>query len=153
MSLPKKSEAYDFYLALVDVTDSRLFVEDPTIELGDFKVSKDGGAYTNLETLPVVTPSGTFSVKIDLSATEMDADKVLVQAQDVNDDEWNEVLVFIDVPVGNIDTLVNIEEGDRTETSVRLLINKKGTTIPVLDKDITGSLLESNITVTTREPE
>ena len=153
MSLPKKSEAYNFYLALVDVTDSRLFVSDPTIELGDFKVSKDGGSYVNLEELPVVTPAGTISVKINLSETEMDADKVLVKAFDANDDEWNEVLVFIDVPVGNIDTLVDIEEGDRTETSVRLLINKKGTTTPVLDKDITGSLLESNITVTTREPE
>ena len=152
MSLPKKSEAYDFYLALVDTTDSRLFVEDPTIELGDFKVSKDGGSYVNLESLPVTTPAGTFSVKIDLSATEMGADKVLVKAQDVDDDEWNEVLVFIDVPIGNIDTLVDIEEGDRTETSVRLLINKKGTTIPVLDKDITGSLLSPDVTVTTREP-
>ena len=153
MSLPKKSEAYNFYLALIDFTDSRIFMPAPTIELGDFKVSKDGGAYVNLETLPVVTPSGSVSVKIDLSATEMDADKVLVKAEDVNDEEWAEVLVFIDVPIGNIDTLVDIEEGDRTETSVRLLINKKGTTTPVLDKDITGSLLESNITVTTREPE
>lgn len=54
----------------------------PTIAAADFKVSKDGAAFANLATLPSEEPAGSGQVKISLSATEMDADEVVVRGID-----------------------------------------------------------------------
>lgn len=52
-------------------------------------------------------------------------------------------------PIGQ--EVLDILEGDHVENSIRLLINRKGTTIPVLDKLIKGSLLAPDVTITTEE--
>ena len=75
---PKKNQAFVAYITLQDAGDSTSFKSSPTIASGDFKISKDGGAFANLTTLPTVTPAATVSVKLDLSATEMNADQVLI---------------------------------------------------------------------------
>lgn len=54
----------------------------PTIAAGDFKVSKDGGALANLNTLPSESPAGSGLVTVLLSATEMTADMVTIRALD-----------------------------------------------------------------------
>ena len=97
MSEPRKNEAYDFLLSLVDTVTGDLLA-NRTIAVGDFTVSIDGSSFSNLETLPVVTPAGSISVKISLSAVEMDGDKVVVQGIDAAGAEWDDVFVFIDVP-------------------------------------------------------
>ena len=43
---------------------------NPTLIAGDVKISKDGGAFVNLATLPTVSPAGGAQVKITLSAAE-----------------------------------------------------------------------------------
>jgi hypothetical protein len=151
MALPNKGEAYVFYMGLVDSLDAEAFKVNPTIASGDFTVSKDGGAFTTLATLPVVSPAGSVSVKVSLSASEMDADKVNIHAKDLAGAEWFEALVDIDVPRGNVDTAVDILEGDHIENRTTLLINRKGTTTPVLSKKITGSLLPSGIQIETED--
>lgn len=103
MALPQKGVAYDFYTPLVSVANTPAFQVNPTIAAGDFKISKDGGSFNNLATLPVVTPAGSRMVKISLSATEMTADKVVVQCVDVAGAEWEETMHFIDVPLFNVD--------------------------------------------------
>ena len=57
-------------------------------------------------TLPVVTPAGSVSVRVDLSVAEMNGDKVIVRAKDVAGNEWNESVIFLDVPVGDAGDLV-----------------------------------------------
>jgi hypothetical protein len=79
---PVKNEDFVVYITLTDADDATSFVANPTIATGDFKISKDGGAFANLTTLPTVTPASGVAVKVSLSATEMNADNILVTAID-----------------------------------------------------------------------
>ena len=75
---PKKNQAFVTYITLRDASDNLSFKSTPTLAAGDFKISKDGAAFSNLTTLPTNTPASTVSVKLDLSATEMNADQILI---------------------------------------------------------------------------
>lgn len=75
---PKKGEDFVLYICLSDMGAAGALKSNPTIAAGDFKISKDGGAFANLTTLPTVTPASSVSVAVTLSATEMTADNVLV---------------------------------------------------------------------------
>ena len=85
---PKINTAYVIYIDLVSQANTKLFQVAPTIAAGDFKVSTDGGAYANLATLPVVTPAAGSTVKISLSAAEMNGASVHVQCRDAAGAEW-----------------------------------------------------------------
>lgn len=88
---PQKGEDFIFYIALNDEATPGSFKANPTIAAGDFKVSKDGGAFANLATLPDVDPNSGVAVKISLSATEMDADNVVVTGIDQTaTKEWSD---------------------------------------------------------------
>ena len=151
MSLPRKNVAYEFTMPLDSILLAG-FQANPTIAAGDFKVSIDNGTYTNLTTLPVVDPIGSINVKINLSAAEMNGDKVTIQALDVAGDEWEEVFVFFDLFDGNTEQVVDLLEGDHSESSTNIIIKKKGTSTEILNKNVTGSLLSPSITITTSEP-
>ena len=151
MAVPVKNQAFDFYVTLGDSLDPDTFKINPTIAAGDFMISKDGGAFTNLTTLPVVTPAGSRLVKVSLNATEMDADSVNIQAVDQSGAEWQDIMVAIDVPETSTDILGDLAFGDRIESSTRLIINKAGTLDPVLDKEIEGSLLSPSVTIRTTD--
>ncbi len=101
MPLPQKGVAYVFYTSLVDALDPDSFVSNPTIAAGDFQVSKDGGAFANLTTLPFVAPAGSISVEIPLSADEMNAAKAVVKMLDVAGGQWLAINTFIDIPTGD----------------------------------------------------
>lgn len=75
---PIKGRAYSFNVGLVSQANTKILLAAPAISAGDFKISKDNGAFTNLATLPTVTPAGGVSVNIVLSATEMTADNVVI---------------------------------------------------------------------------
>lgn len=79
---PIKGEDFVFRLALVDAIASNALRANPTIAAGDFKISKDGGALANLNTLPTISPASSIWVQVTLSATEMTADTVAIQAID-----------------------------------------------------------------------
>lgn len=86
---PKKNQAFRTYICLRDAADNLSLKANPTIAAGDFKISKDGGAFTNLTTLPVVTPAGGVGVQLDGSATELNADNVLITWSDqTSPKEW-----------------------------------------------------------------
>lgn len=148
-SLPLKNTEYIFYIVLVDSNNLNEFKSNPTITAGDFQVSTDGGALNNLDTLPSVAPSGSEIVKITLSAAEMNGGKVNVIGKDAAGGEWQSVFIPIDIPTGNSETLTDLDEGDRIETKTRLIINKAGTSTAILDKQIAGSLLQNNVTIST----
>lgn len=86
---PKKGEDFVFYIFLEDYANPGNFKTDPTIAAGDFQISKDGGAFANLSTLPSVEPASSRAVKITVSSTEMNADNIILQGVDqTSPKEW-----------------------------------------------------------------
>jgi hypothetical protein len=93
---PKRAQAFSFDVSLEDYVNPGQFKGTPTLAAGDFKVSKDNGALANLTTLPTNTPASSKMVQIDLSATEMTADKVTVICSDQTaPPEWADLVVTI----------------------------------------------------------
>lgn len=93
---PKKNEDFIIAIGLEDMSESGSLRVNPTIAAGDFQVDKDGAGFNNLATLPSVEPASSRRVKITLSATEMNADVVTIQAVDQTDPkEWADVLIAI----------------------------------------------------------
>lgn len=92
---PIYGEAFGLSVPLVARASRPDFKANPTIAAGDFKISKDGGAFSNLATLPVVSPAGGVSVSIVLSATEMTANEIVVQGIDADGAEWDDVFINI----------------------------------------------------------
>lgn len=86
---PRKNQAFTMYITMRDAADNLSLKSNPTIASGDFKISKDGGAFANLTNLPAVTPSGSVGVQVSMTATEMNADQVLIAWIDqTNPKEW-----------------------------------------------------------------
>lgn len=102
---PKRGVAHKFYIGLVDQANTKLLKANPTIAAGDFQVSKDGGAFANLTTLPSANPASGRSVMIDLSATEMTADNVVVQCVDAAGAEWCDLFINLQTTARQIDDL------------------------------------------------
>src|SRR5574343_1178480 len=114
---PKKNAAFITYVALEDQANAGLFKTSPTIAAGDCRVSIDGGALTNLATLPTNTPSGSAMVKISLSADEMNGDNITVVCKDAAGDEWYDLVVNIQTTARQIDDLAATgADGDTLET-------------------------------------
>lgn len=104
-----KGQIYNDYLTLPSYASYGIFMQvTPTIVAGDVKVVKDGGAPANIGTLPTV--SGTV-VTYTLSATETNADSILVLFKDQAGDEWVDVTVKIETEAsgGGGLTLAEIE--------------------------------------------
>jgi len=91
----KKNAQYIFYLSLAPQAGGNALLANPTLELGDAKVSVDGGSLTDIILLPVVTPANSKLVKVTLSANEMNGDNITVIMSDAAGDEWRDVVVFI----------------------------------------------------------
>jgi hypothetical protein len=86
---PTKGEDFKIGISLQDLANPGSFKANPTLAAGDFKVSKDGGAFANLTTLPSAIPASGVRVEIALSATEMTADNVFVSCIDqTSPKEW-----------------------------------------------------------------
>jgi len=99
----RKNQAYTFYTALLGSGGE--FQVNPTLAAGDFKISIGGANYVNLTTLPVVEPAGSISVKVSLTADEMNADKISIHAKDVAGGEWVETVFTIETDEANVTDL------------------------------------------------
>lgn len=70
---------------------------NPTLAAGDVQVSKDGGAFANLATIPAVTPASGRAVRVALSATEMQAARLVIQFVDqTSPKEWADQFVLVE---------------------------------------------------------
>lgn len=118
---PKRATAYKLYVGLTDQSNTKVLKANPTIAAGDFKVSKDGGAFANLTTLPSVNPAGGTAVMIDLSATEMTADSVVISCIDAAGAEWCDLLITLQPTVRQLDDLAYPATSGRS-----LLVNAAG---------------------------
>lgn len=83
-----KNKDLIIYIALKDASTGRILM-NPTIAAGDFQISKDGGAFANFGTLPVVTPAAGGGVKLVFSNTEINCDSVQLRGIDQTvPNEW-----------------------------------------------------------------
>jgi hypothetical protein len=93
---PKKNEDFEFDVCLQDYTSTGLFKSNPTLAAGDAKISQNGGALANLATLPAVTPASSKIVRVQLSASEMNTDKVTIILSDqTSPPEWSDYAITI----------------------------------------------------------
>lgn len=102
---PKRGVAFKMYVGLVDQSNTKLLKANPTIASGDFQISKDGGAFTNLTTLPSANPASGRAVMIDLSASEMTADNIVIQCVDASGAEWCDQLINLQTTASQLDDL------------------------------------------------
>lgn len=119
---PKNGEPWQICIGLIDPADTEVFLKNPTISAGDFKVSTDRGAETNLDTLPSEIPAGSGNVYVDFSASEMTISgkgEVVVRGLDPGG-TWTEVKIVIPVPDQNIDDLTTPTDLATSLTDVHL---------------------------------
>jgi len=78
---------YDFTLVTAGSQDLQA---SPTLATGDVTISKDDGSFVNLATLPTTTPAGGVKIKVSVSATEMQAERIFIRFKDAAGAEWDE---------------------------------------------------------------
>lgn len=101
---PLKNSAFSFETALDSQADGDVFQTSVTLAAGDVTVSKDGGAFSNITTLPTeISTTGVLTVS--LSADEMNADRVTVRFHDQAGDEWKDRLVIIETETVQLSSL------------------------------------------------
>ncbi len=149
-TLPEQNQPYEMPLLLEEKATGDWYIDAPIVA-GDFKVAIDFGTFVNVTNLPLAVPTGSAQVRLSMTAAEFGGNKVLVIGHDP-DGLWKDIGIFFDLILGTVQTLIDIEEGDRTETSLELLIEKKDTSEVLIQKKIGQSLLAPDITLTTREP-
>jgi hypothetical protein len=95
------------YVGLYPYVPTGRLQSNPTLAAGDVTISKDGGAFANLGTLPDAEPNSTKSVRVILSQTETNADNLVLLFSDQTDPpEWTDLLINLQTVSGNFDTLV-----------------------------------------------
>ena len=117
---PKRGEAFTIYTVVYSQADGNVFQTNPTIAAGDFKVSTDDSAFTNLDSLPTVDPAGGKQIKLELSAVEMDGEVITVIGSDQVGAEWADV--FIEIYTGS---------GCGTAVEFTYTITDAGTGLPI----------------------
>lgn len=103
---PLRATEFICYVGLPSQADNKLFQVNPTLAAGDVKVSIDGGAFNNLNTLPVVTPASGRAVKVTVSVAEMTADNVQIVFSDAAGAEWCDLLINIQTTTRQINDLM-----------------------------------------------
>jgi hypothetical protein len=98
---PKVNTEYIVYIVL---QKDGANVTNPTIADGDFTVTTDGNAFSNLDTLPTVTPAGGVGVKVTLSAAETNGANAMVAWHDPGD-TWDDGWLAIQTSSTQIDGL------------------------------------------------
>lgn len=103
---------------------------NPTLATGDVQISKDGGAFANITTLPAVTPSGGTSVLVNLSATETQAKHIIVRFIDQTaTKEWEDQEIIVETfghasaqftgDLNNLDAAISSRANGADYTSAR----------------------------------
>lgn len=95
MAGPSIGVPHTVTISLFDMANAGRIKTTPTIATGDFKVSVNGAALTNLTTLPVETPAGSGLVLVSLAAGEVAA-KTSLRWSDP-DGEWADGHLFFDL--------------------------------------------------------
>lgn len=147
---PKKNSPYIFYVFLVSQANTKLFQVNPTLVAGDVMISIDDGAYNNLTTLPVVSPAGSETVKVALTAAEMNGDNIVVRFKDQAGAEWCDSGHNIQTTVNQIDDLAMAGIGSvqfsYTVTNTVTLLPIEGVHVIVTTDALGANIIASGIT-------
>lgn len=93
---PKKNQAWSTDVVLEDLSNEGRIKLSPTLAAGDVKISIDNGALANITTLPSEAPSGSGIIDVDLTAGEMNGDKITIRFRDQTDPpEWADRTITI----------------------------------------------------------
>lgn len=83
-------------IPLVDAASSTgAYKANPTLAVGDVKVSIDGGALSNIGTLPSATPASGRGLLVTLTAAEMSGSQIRVEFVDAAGGEWADQFLII----------------------------------------------------------
>jgi len=115
---PVKNSELIFYIGLKSQANPLVFQANPTLAAGDVKVAVDDGAPANLGTLPVVDADFTKRVKVTLSASEMNGDKITVIFSDAAGSEWCDLMLEIHTAAQLLDTM---------DTNIDAILSDTGT--------------------------
>lgn len=126
---PLKNSTYSFEVSLVDQSDTDTFKSNPTLAAGDVTVSKDGGSFANIDSLPTAIDAGSV-LTVALTATEMNADRVAVLFNDAAGDEWQDLLVVIETDTRQLNDVATETKQDTIDTVVDAILVDTGTSIP-----------------------
>lgn len=137
-SPPKKNTAYVLYVSLVSQANTKIMLVNPTLATGDVKVAIDDGAPANLATLPVVDADFTKRVKVDLSAAEMNGDRITVIFSDASGDAWCDLTVDIATVTNQFDALA-------TQASVNTIDDFLDTEIVDIQNRLPAALVSGRI--------
>lgn len=127
---PIRGSSFTFYISLVSQADTDIFKTTVTLAAGDVKVSKDGGAFANVATLP--TEIGTSGVlSCPLSSAEMTADIITVKFCDAAGDEWQDAFIEIRTVTDQQDNIISAiwSATTRTLTSFGTLVADVATAV------------------------
>ena len=123
--LVKYGEEFVFYVSL-KTAGSDSYQVNPTLAVGDVKVTQDGVDFGNIDTIPVVAPIGGTQVKVTVSIAELTGKQIQIQFIDAAGAEWKAATI-------NIETYAHADaqhpyrgEGllDRVNTSANHNVNK-----------------------------
>ena len=132
---PVNGSAFTTYVSVISQADTDIFQTSVTLASGDVTVSKDGGSFTNIASLPVeIGSSGVLSVA--LTGTEMTADTVTVLFNDAAGDEWTDLLLVIHTAAQTLDTI---------DTNVDAILADTGTTGVALASGAVDDILERGV--------
>ena len=139
---------------LVFATDLVEAVDDFYIDVSMVFIN---GALTGQSRTILSYEGATKTITLDeaLTSPPADGDEFIIKTDHVHpvsqivDGVWGPTVG--ETVAENVQLLTDIDQGDRTETNNRLIINKAGTLDSVLDKEITGSLLTPNVTIRTTD--
>ena len=141
---------FTFGISLEDQANAGLFKAAPTIAAGDFQRSINGGAFSNLDNLPTVSPAAGRRVEIVLSASETTSaaagGAIYIVGVDASGAEWYDVAVEVRVKaadlfnpasdtVGLVTTVTNLTNLPATaalEATAQSILEDTGTTLPGL---------------------
>lgn len=135
---PEKNSSFVFYVSLVSQSNTKTFQANPTLAAGDVKVAVDDAAPANLATLPVVDADFTKRVKVSLSASEMNGDRVTVIFSDASGAEWCDLTIDIATVTKQIDDLA-------TQTSVDTVDDFLDTEIADIQSRLPAALVSGRI--------
>jgi hypothetical protein len=91
---------------------------NPTLATGDVKISKDGGAFANLTTLPTVTPASGVAVRVELSAAEAEFTRATIAFVDQTAPKaWEDWVVLLHSPKAEGVTCGKITSGSPSTTA------------------------------------
>ncbi len=100
---PQKNVAFTYSFPVINSSNRPFFLVNPGIVSGDWKVSIDNSAFTNLSNIPTINPAGSRLVEIQLTSTEMDGDVIVVQGIS-SANTFDDIMIVIDTTTNTVDS-------------------------------------------------